>query len=185
MAQITIEDKKRLRQLVAQLEDVNNLLHTIYENMVQYLIRSYLYLILWTVLIVMSRYYINSINSSILFFSANCLIYVILTLYFHLLIKPTNKRYEQVYHRGLTILGTLINYVDWEVYRKKQLYNENDTRVENVIDGFLKYARKNISPKDSKNKIFNLLLILQIIFRNGAYLYALIIFFKYLNDFLY
>ena len=185
MAQITTEDKKRLKQLVNQLEEVNNQLRIIYLKMMRSMLCSFLYIFAWGTLLVICQHYITSFSLAIWIFSACCLMYVILTLYFHLLIKPTNKRYKQVYRRGLILLGTLINYVDWEVFRKRQLYNENDARVENVIEGFLKYARKNVSPTNSKNKTFYVLLVVQIVLRNGIYLFSVIAFFEQIREYLY
>ena len=184
MAQITTEDKKHLKQLINQLEEINRLLRTISKKMMRYILCSYLYLFIWAVLLVISQNYINSLSSAIWIFCACCLMYVILTMYFHLLIKPTNQKYINTYRNGLSLLADLINYVDWEKYRKRQLYNETDSRVENAVAGFLKYARNNISPSNAKNKVFYVFMILQIILRNIVYLFSVIAFCQYMKDYL-
>ncbi len=185
MAQITLEDKKHLKQLVNQLEEVNWLLRTISKKMVRYMLCSYLYLLIWVVLFVISRYFIYSFSIAVCIFCVCCLMYVILTMYFHLLIKPTNRKYKDTYRKGLSLLADLINYVDWEKYRKRQLYNETDSRVENAVAGFLKYARCNISPSTVKNKVFYVFMILQILLCNIVYLFSVMVFIQSLKEYLY
>lgn len=67
-----------------------------------------------------------------------------------------------------------------EAYRKRQLYQDTDERVEDVIDGFLIFARKSVSPTQST--VFNALLLFQIILRYALYLWAVVIFFRAIVD---
>lgn len=185
MAQITSEDKKKLKRLVSDLDDVNSALRVTYRQIMWRILRSYIYLFVWIGMVFMLPKYIVAFDVVLCTFIFSCMMCLMMTLYFYFMIKPKCYIYKEFYNQGLTLLNSLVEYVDWNVYRKRQLYRDTDSHVESVIDDFFHHMTKTITPTNPNNYIFKILLITQIILIYSTFIYAAVLFYEYFTAYLY
>lgn len=169
MAKITKEDKIELKMLVNELKVLTLSLRNLYRYIMGTLFRLYIYTIGWIALIVLSYFFVSKVSKfyiilmSILF----VLNFIALLIYRRYKLRQYVKRYNKLYMLGKEQLYKLINYVDWGAFRKRQLYEDNDNQVENVVGDFLIETRKICVPVRS-NTIFELVSIIQILLQYGA-----------------
>ena len=180
MAKITPEDKARLKQSIKTLKMKSLLLERDYKRIMRKLWMQFVYLLLWLVVIIINQYYVEGISGAISIFAGSCIMLLILSVEHRVVLLPMIKQYRKTYREAWGTFDELIRLVDWEAYRKRQLYQDTDERVEDVIDGFLIFARKSVSP--TKSTVFNALLLFQIILRYALYLWAVVIFFRAIVD---
>lgn len=174
MAKITPEDKARLKQSIKTLKFKNLLLKRDYKRIMRKFWMHFVYLLLWLLAIIITKYYVGDISGAIGIFAGSCIMFLILSVDYKVVLQPMIKQYRKIYSDAIDVFDDLIRLVDWEAYRKRQLYQDTDERVEDVIDGFLVYARKGISPAHSD--VFNALLLFQILLRYTIYLWSIVIF---------
>jgi uncharacterized protein (UPF0333 family) len=175
MAQITTENKKQLKKYILELTQVNSQLCYLYSKLIKQLLVAYVNIIIWGFAIGYMYYFATTSNKTILFIFS-CLNFIVLSLHYHRVIKKTISLYKDVYQKGLIGLNDLMKYVDWQIYRKRQLYEETDSNVENVVNGFLYHAGKTFAPTNSNNHFFDAFVILQIILRYLVYIASIIAF---------
>ena len=178
MAQITAENKKQLKKYILELSNVNSQLCFSYSKLIKQLIVSYINIIIWGLTVVYMCYFTSTTETILILFIFSCLNFTISVLNYHRVIKKNVSLYKDVYKKGVVALNDLMKYVDWQIYRKRQLYEETDSAVENVINDFLFYAGKTIAPTNSNNNFFSTLLILQIVLRYLIYIASIIVFFN-------
>lgn len=165
MAQITEEDKKELKVLTEELLDISKNLLDLRTQIMTRLILLYAYECVWAVLLSMS------ISMKIVemyptyFCVANVFFYIILTLYYNFLVKLPLTHYKDKYIIGVNKLSTVVNFVDWDVFRKRQLYNDTNPDVERSIESFLMITRLIISPTNERHKRFNCYVMTTVAFR--------------------
>ena len=96
---------------------------------------------------------------------ANVAFYIILTFYYYFLVRLPLTHYKSKYKIGVNKLSTMVNFVDWEVFRKRQLYHDTNPDVERSIESFLRITRLMISPTNERHKWFNYLVVATVAFR--------------------
>ena len=171
MAKITPEDKAQLKQFIKTLKANNAELAQSYKMIMRKLWLQYAYLILWIVSIVFMQLYLKNLYGAIIIFVESCMFFLILSVNHKISLK-----HRKTYKEALLTFDGLLKLVDWEAYRKRQLYQDTDERVEEAIDGFLRHARKRVSPAYSN--VFDALLLAQMLIRYVIYVWAVVILYR-------
>lgn len=173
MAKITLEDRAQLKQFIKTLKFKSWVLERDYKRIMRRFWMQFVYILLWAITIIVTTNYEGDISGVICIFSGSCIFFLIISVNHRIVLLPMIKQYRKTYHEAWDIFDELLKLVDWEAYRKRQLYQDTEERVEDAIDGFLACARKIISPAYSD--VFNALLLLQIILKYAIYLWAVVI----------
>lgn len=165
MAQIREVDKKELKVLTEELLDVSKELLDLRRRVMIRLILLYIYEFIWAGLLYFSLSVKLVESYPVCFCVANLLLYIILTLYNVFFIELTLSLYKAKYRIGVQKLSNLVNFVDWDVYRRRQLYNDTNPDVDKSIGGFLAITRLMISPTSERNKFFKIFVVASVVFK--------------------
>ena len=165
MAQIKEEDRKELRILIEELSSITEVLRSLRKQVMIRLVMLYCYETIWSFLVCISTHFQLIDVYPVYFIVVNIVFFIVLAFYSYLLMQEPIKRFNRTYQIGLNKLTELVNFVDWKVFRKRQLYNDTNPKVEASVSAFLSISRTMITPNNPKNKLLKLFVLISIIFR--------------------
>lgn len=106
---------------------------------------------------------------SLMFFGATMLLYYKRT-------KVSIGTFKKRSQEGYVLFESVVNFVDWQAYRKKQLHNDNDEAVVNSISKFTRIAQARLSPTRDKGLLVSLLMIYSRLFCIMAFVFGVYVY---------
>lgn len=148
MARITSENKSELKKITNELRAITVSLQNLYSRVTKIICFLCIYMLLWGITIFFNFYFAQQISNIIILTSLviNVISFGMSCMSRKYLLYQYVIRYNTLYEMGLQKLEVLINYVDWSVFRKHQLYNDNDPIIDEVILSFLTTIKKPLVP---------------------------------------
>lgn len=95
-----------------------------------------------------------------LFLIASLLFFSLISILLHALLFPQLKKYQQETAKGDSIFAKLSDLLDWEFYRKNQLYNDIDLKYQKLFFNYYSETRGQKSLAGKRNRLFLLILFL-------------------------
>lgn len=143
--EISKERKLELKRLVSILQSKSKDLKIDYKRIVIAVLFLFVATAVYIMYVVIGKPYLERLMPDMIY-EVLIIVFALLYLLYDIFLLKTINDFKKKCIDGYKHFERLVNYVDWQAYRKKQLHNDSDQSVVEAINKFSSVANAPLSP---------------------------------------